>query len=521
MSLEELWSRKLTRRQAIQWGGAASASLAVLGLAGCGTASNTSTTKGGGTLAFAQPSGPNTFDPIGPGLSEPFEGYMRQMFDGLLDMDTDLKQKPRLATSWKALNDTTWELQLRQGVKFHNGETFDANAVKFTIDKILDPAEKSTMKAFYANVSGAEVVDSHTVRVHLSNPDPTMPLSFKHTYVLPPKYVQANPDTYMQKPVGTGPFKFVSYVPGDALTLAANENYYLGKPSLDKVVMRIIPDDSARLSALQAGEIQIAAFVPLDSVDSLGSNPNLKVEHADEPLSLLFEFDTVHPGPVTDLRVRQALNYGLDKNEIARTVLKGKLKPLSGQVIPDGEPGFNPNVKMFEYDATKAKQLLADAGFSSGLNLALNSRVGKYTADRDIALAAIGQWKKIGVNVQFNQIDFGSWPRLQLAQKLGPMFMIGWFSEGWAIHSTIYLTPKSTLGEYYNFGPYNQLVYQASQTLDQQKANQLYQQAMQYMHDQAMAVFLFQGATYYGLQKSVQNFQPRGDEFPYFYGTTV
>lgn len=474
-------------------------------------------TIAGGTLVFAQATGPSHLDPLGVAQNTPFMGYFYQMYDTLVFREASGTMSPRLASSWKTLNDTTWELKLRDGVKFHNGEPFDANAVKFSLEKVLNPETKSTLAARVPKLKGIEVVDPQTVRLLTNNPEPTMLMGLSLVPIVPPKYTTDSPDQAAKHPVGTGPFKFVSYSSGERMTMAANENYFLGRPQVDQLIFRVIPDDAARLAALRAGEVHVSMGLPMDAVEAVEKTPGLRVEQAFLQVSLIVEFDTLRSEPLKDRRVRQALNYAVDKEQINKTVLGGRFKPLSGQLLPDGLLGHNPNVKMFPYDVAKAKSLLAEAGYPNGLDLELNGRFGKYTADRETQLTVVDQLGKAGIRIKFNQIEPAVWSQLSAASKQGPMFYVGWYAFGDPAGQTVWFTPKATLGVYYDDPTFTRFHDEAASTLDENKRSELYQKAMQYMHDEAMALFLYQPPTFYPTTDKVMGLEPRDDELLFFH----
>jgi peptide/nickel transport system substrate-binding protein len=512
---------ELTRRRLLQLGLLAGGSFAGLSLLeACGATGTGTQPVTGGTLIFGQGTGPITLDPIGPGQSSPLLGYWRQLYDTLVFLENG-KVVPQLATSWKNPDDLTWEFKLRQGVTFHNGEQFTANSVKFTLDKILDPKQKSTQASRFTEVKGVEVVDAQTVRIYTKRPFPVLLLGLTQAFMLPPKYAGQTPEDFLKSPVGTGPFKFGDWQQGDHLTVLANTSYWGGRPKLDKLTFRVIPDDASRLAALKAGEIHIDMNLPLDAIDAVSSDPNLKVERAFIVNSLILEMDTLRGGPTANPKVRMAINYAIDKEGINKTLLRGKLRPLPGQLITEGVMGSNPDVKMVPYDPAKAKALLAEAGFPNGFDTQINGPIGKYTADRDIVIAVADQLNKVGIRAKANPMEYSLFIQKLTSNTLGPIFLVGWYSFGDPALAAVWLSSSSTLGRYYSDPDYDKLIAAGATELDPTKRRQLYNQAAQYMHDQAMAGWLFQAATYYGVSKKVSGFAAREDELSYIYPASI
>ena len=173
------------------------------------------------------------------------------------------------------------------------------------------------------------------------------------------------------------------------------------------------------------------------------------------------------------------------------------------------------------YDPVKAKQLLTDAGYPNGFDTQVNGPIGKYTSDRDIIIAVADQLTKVGIRAKANPMDFGLFIQKLLANQLGPMFLIGWFSFGDPALAEVWLSSQSTLGHYYADTTYDDLIARGAAELDPKTRQGIYFKAAQHMHDQAMAAWLFQAATYYGVSKKVTGFNTRNDELPYFYPAAV
>ena len=513
------WSRRDFIKAGIYTG---AAGLMVPDLLSCiGQPSTSAKPTKGGTLIFGEASGPLALDPLGTNSSGAAFGFYYQIWDALVRRDDNHNFVPGLATSWKTLDSNTWEFTLRTGVTFHNGEPFDANAVKFTADRILSGKYNSSQAATLAPVIGVDVVDAATVRFRTKNPLPTMLFVLFQVFIIAPKYTTDQPDKALTSPIGTGPFKFVGWTAGDRMTLKANDSYWGGRPNIDYLIMRIIPDASARLAALEAGDIHIDDNVPLDSVDAVAKLPNLRIAGANTDAALIIEFNTIEGGPLANPQVRQALNYAVDKETISKSLLVGKLRPLQGQLITAGALGFNPDVKEFPYDPTKAKQLLTQAGYANGFDMTLSGPAGHYPSDKEIMLAVAAQLAQVGVRANVVPLDTGVWLTTMGASKFHGAFLVSWANFGDAGYAALRLSDFSSLGVYYHDPTYDQLTTAGTQTLDPKQRQTTYNQLAQYMHDQALALFLFQGAVYFGISSKVTGFTARFDEMPFFYNTSL
>ena len=381
-----------------------------------------------GQVVIAQGGDPSTLDPHMHAENFTF-AVVHNVFDHLVRRfvkSGQLVHEPGLATSWTNVNPTTWEFKLRSGVKFHNGEDFNAEAVKFSIERVLNPDQKARWRWAFADIERVEVVDPLTVRIVTKVPFPTLITNLAFCMpIVPPKYVREKGDSQVAtNPVGTGPFKFVRWRKDDALVLEANESYWRGSPKIKTLIFRPIPDESTRVAALSTGEVDIARGVPPSLVKQIVDNPRTRVAKVPSALNIHVILDTLKEGPLRDKRVRQAINYGVDKEGIIKSILEGNGGAVGGPLTPVMF-GFAVDVKPYPYDPERAKRLLAEAGFPQGISLTLNSPNGRYLKDKEVNEAIAGQLSKIGVRTQVAVHEWGSyvskWP-----DNLVPMYMIGW-----------------------------------------------------------------------------------------------
>ena len=321
----------------------------------------------GPTLVIAQGADITTLDPTQATQIHNLNLFYN-IYDALVTWDSkDIgKVVPELAVSWRSVNPTTWQFKLRQGVKFHNGEPFNAEAAKFTIDRLITKGVHQVYGGF-ATIERAEVVDPYTINVVTSKPDPILVKRFAGYggQMLPPQYLkQVDWKDFALKPIGTGPYKFVEWVKDDRVVLEANDGYWRGAPKIKKVVWRPIPDNFARVAALTRGEAQLITKVLPDHVAQIDKTGCCRVEHTLTNLITVYLINA-QKGPLANTKVRQALNYAVDKNKIIKELYNGYAIPI-GSGIPNTDFGFNPAIKPYPYDPAMAKKLLAEAGFAGG-----------------------------------------------------------------------------------------------------------------------------------------------------------
>ncbi|HSL50311.1 MAG TPA: ABC transporter substrate-binding protein, partial [Candidatus Deferrimicrobiaceae bacterium] len=278
-----------------------------------------------GKVVIAQGVDPTTLDMMNQ-QEQPASNVGAQMFESLLERNQSLKLVPALAAEMpKLVAPTTWEFKLRRGVKFHNGEDFNADSVKYSIERLANPANKLRGSSSFAPIDRVEIVDPYTVRIHTKKPWPVFlsHIALRQAAMYPPKeYAGKDAAAISRSPIGTGPFKFVRWVKDDRIELTANEQYWRGAPRVKSLVFRPIPDDAVRVAALQNGEIDVAVNIPPHMATIIANHPKLFLSQAPSvrTIQLMYythQFDAQHKlvgpyaGPVADKRVRHALGLAV------------------------------------------------------------------------------------------------------------------------------------------------------------------------------------------------------------------
>ncbi|MBI2152322.1 MAG: ABC transporter substrate-binding protein [Candidatus Rokubacteria bacterium] len=478
-----------------------------------------------GKVIIAQGVDPSTLDPMNH-QETPASNLAGNIFDSLLERDQDLKLVPLLAESYRNIAPTTWEFKLRRGIKFHNGEPFDAESVKFSLERLVDPNLKMRGASPFAPLSRVEIVDPYTVRIHTKAPWPILDtmMSWQQAAMLPPKYYREKEMAYVARnPVGTGPFKFVRWVKDEQIELTANEQYWRGAPKVKTLIFRPIPDDAVRVAALQNGEIDIAVNIPPHLATIIANHPRLFLSTAPSvrTIQLMYythEFDRQHklvgpyPGPVAERRVRLAMNYAVDVDEIIKNVLDGKGVRVA-TMLTSKHFGFDPALKPIKHDAAKARQLLAEAGFPNGVDMVLNSPQGRYVRDKEVAEALAGQLTKAGIRTQLKTHEWGSYLNgMVYIHKAGPVWLIGWGTTSYDAE-TVYV-PLFRSGKILSnfFNPdFDRMVDEAQTIMDPKKRLEQYHRLNRLWIEDAAAMPLYQQLDLYGVAKRMA-WKARGDE---------
>jgi peptide/nickel transport system substrate-binding protein len=448
----------------------------------------------------------------------PDTNVQAQIFDTLARRSADgSKLIPQLATSWKQIEPTVWEFKLRRGVVFSNGDPFTSADVKFTVEKILDPAFKSQQLPRVDTVARVEAPDPYTVRFVTKRPTPLAPSITRPIFIADGKYWRERGDAYMvEHPIGTGPYVLHSWRRDEAIELDANPKYWGGASPVERVIFKPIPEAGTRVSALRTGATDLITNVPFQYATLLAGGTNTRMASARSVRVLYVAFNTLQPGPQQNVLVRQALNYAIDVPAIVKAVLGGRAYEL-GEPVPANFFGYDAQLAPYTHDLAKAKALLAKAGYpdGKGLSLTLYAPQGRYNGDKEVALAIGGQLQAVGVHVDVRTQEWGSYYAQTLKRALSPMYMLGWGNITYDADNTLssQLVSDAVSSTYAN-PAVDKLVDAARYELDAAKRKALYAKALRIIHDDAPWLFLFQYEDLYATSKRLQ-WQPRPDEAIY------
>jgi peptide/nickel transport system substrate-binding protein len=451
---------------------------------------------------------------------------LEHIYDRLLDRDAKtFKPKPMLAESWKIVNDTTWEFKLRKGVKFHNGEPFTAQSVKATIDYALDPATKShfTGAAYWGLVKEVQIVDDFTVRLVTKQPWPNLVDSAASTnsLIMPAKALkELGPQKLAEKPIGTGPFRFVEWKRDERLVLDRNPDYWQGPADVSRVTFRFIPEFSARMAALLSGEIDIMKDVPPHAVEAIEKSGRATLRSTVSSRINYLALVNLKPGPMQDLRVRRAMNHAVDVDELIKQVLKGRASRMCGPLAP-ANVDYAP-VECYKYDPARAQALFKEAGVDpTKLQLTLDTPSGRYPLDKDVSLAIAAQLQRLGIKVNVVVNEWGTHLDKIKNRNTGDTFFLGW---GPALYGQGTIQPlflaDQTYSSYGNNKTIDEKIARAQTLLEPKARAEAYAELQRLIHDEAPWVFLWQQHDLYGVTSQVE-WTPRADEKVWMYDAKV
>ncbi|SES68213.1 glutathione ABC transporter substrate-binding protein [Anaerobranca gottschalkii] len=458
------------------------------------------------TLIVAQGADARSLDPHATN-DQPSSRVMKQIYNTLVVMDENMNIVPGLATDWQQIDELTWEFTLRQGVKFHNGEELKASDVKFTLDRMVASGQVAHIVSFIESV---EAPEDYKVIINLKEPFAPILAHLAHTAasILNEKAVTEAGDDYGTKPVGTGPFKFVSWQSGDRITLEAFEDHFAGAPKVKRVVFRNITEGTNRTIALETGEVDIAYDIePIDKRKVI-DHPDLNL--IEEPsLSMAYIGFNMNREPFNIKEVRQAINYAINRQDIIDAVLYGAgqigTSPIAPQVF-----GFNPNIKESEYNVEKAKELLKQAGFENGFKTTI------WTNDNpvriQIATIVQSQLRDVGIDVTIETLEWGAYLD-RTARGEHDMFILGWVTvtgdADYGLYALYHSTQKGGAGNrtFFENSRVDEILDQARVSIDFEERERLYHEAQEIIVEEAPAAILYYSTQNVGLNKQVQGFK--------------
>lgn len=323
-------------------------------------------------------------------------------------LDQEGKIRPMLAESWTVSADgLQYTLRLRKGVTFHDGTPFDAKAVKWNLDRLKDPGVKVPIRAPFP-IKEVDAVDASTVRVTLTRPSAPFAsaLSWTTAGIVSPAAADKHGNEYKNivHPVGTGPYVFKERKKGESITVTLYDKYWGKKPTYDTVLFRIVPEAATRESLILAGQVDLIILPPVADLPALQRNPAVKVLLAPSDRTIFMAFNTTK-APFNDARVRQALNYAVDKQAIINSVLFGAADLMDAPTAPSLFGYCKQGA--YEFNPAKAKQLLAAAGVKPGTKVSFIHPTGRYTQDKEVAQAVAGYLREVGLEPVLQTMD---WP---------------------------------------------------------------------------------------------------------------
>jgi peptide/nickel transport system substrate-binding protein len=479
-----------------------------------------------------------SMDPHYHNLS-PNNSMMLHIFEPLIKRDANQKLVPGLATSWKALDDLTWEFKLRKNVRFHDGSPFTADDVVFTLKRVPNvPNSPSSFATFTKPIVDVKVVDPHTIIFKTAHPHVLLPSDLASVMIVSKLHGEkATTEDYNsgKAAIGTGPYKLVEYVPNQRVVLKANYGYWGGEEPWDKVTFKILTNAAARVAALLSGDVQMIETVPTADIAKLSADKkyslvdkvsnrviyvHLNQRSAESaPLVTAKDGKPLGRNPFKDARVRKALSIAINRQAIADRIMEKRAVP-AGQLLPDFFFGTSKKLKPPKYDPEGAKKLLAEAGYPNGFALTINGTNNRYINDDKIAQAIAQFYSRIGIDAKVETMPASVYFSRATKGDFGYM-LLGWGTESGEQGSSL----RSLLATYdrakgmgvtnrarYSNPELDALIAQAMSTIDDKKREALIQKAAEIaMNDTALIPIHYEVSTW-ATTKNLR-YTPRTDQY--------
>jgi len=426
------------------------------------------------------------------------------IYEQLVDFTEKFEPVPSLATAWKQVDPVTWRFTLRKGVTFHNGEAFNARAVKFSFDRLVDPNQKAPMGTRLMALKEVKVVDDFTVDIVTKEPyAPLLYMISLYMSILPPDTVKQMGDAqFARSGIGTGPYRVVKWVKDQELVLEANPKYWRGAPRIGRVVFRPIPEDSARIAALQTGESDIIASVPPERWKDLQQEKATRLS-ARTGTMLYMGLNTFQP-PFNDVRVRRALNHAIDVDTIISKILLGTADRMNGPFFKSAL-GYDKSIPPFRYDPALAKKLLAEAGYPNGFETVLSALPAQEGASKmlEVAETVAYQLGQVGVKVKIDTLE----PATTFARYRAGEFKMYFFTWPESPEPDRYLYTlfhSQARGYYYKNAEADKLLDQGRRTFNLDERRKVYGSLHRLLVQDAPWVYLYTQMTGFGVRSDVK-----------------
>jgi dipeptide transport system substrate-binding protein len=381
----------------------------------------------GDTVTLGWPNDVVSWDP-NQRFQPDVQPIFKMVFDQPVNQDPKLAFIPNLATKWELAPDAlSMTVDLRDDVTFQNGDKMTAEDFRYTFFERIKAGHKVDTANSWRRVIDIEVASPTRAIMKFKEPAPTAPvwLAFLGSFVVPKKYMEAvGVEGFIQKPIGTGPYKLVEYQLNSRIVLERNDAFWGPKPKIRRVIFEIIKDPSARAAAVQSGQVDLTLNVPVREVDRLGKEPGFAAEL--NPITRVVLLQCRNDLGFSDDNVRLAAHHAIDKQALSKAFYGGAAVPLSMPATP-GTPGYVPDFK-FSYDPALATQLLAKSGFGPNkpAQIKFATTNGNFPSDYDIARAIQQMWKKVGIDAELETIEYAKYFELNRGGKLPEATLYSW-----------------------------------------------------------------------------------------------
>jgi peptide/nickel transport system substrate-binding protein len=468
----------------------------------------------------------------------PNNALTMHIFDRLVERDGQSRPYPSLATSWTPITDTEWEFKLREGVAWHDGRPFTADDVAFTFSRVPNvPNSPGGFGGFLRAISRTEVKDLHTLRIHTSRPHPLLPLDLASVSIISRHAGEgmATEDYNTGRAaIGTGPYRLVSYRPGDRVELQRNDSYWGEREPWARVDYRMILNDAARTAALLAGDVDLIEQIPTSDLARLRREPRVLVTEVPSLRTVYMAPDYSRDGgtplvtdnagtplpvnPFKDARVRRALSMAINRDALVERVMEGAAV-ATAQWLPIGAFGYNADLRPQGFDPEGAKRLLAEAGYPEGFRLTVHTPNDRWPNDARLTQAVAQMWTRIGVRVQVEALPWTGFvprrARVEYAMQLGAWGSAtgeasNFLANTLATYDRQRLTGANNNARYSN-AEFDEMIARASATMDDTAREAMWWRITARYAEEMPLIQLVQLTNTWALRRGLRH-EPRMDE---------
>lgn len=424
--------------------------------------------------------------------------------ENLVRLGADGQYQPLLATAWRVVDATTWEFSIRQGVRFHDGEPLTAETVKFSIDRCLKPGAKCPRRGQLSEIKDTVVVNSLTIRMVTQRPFAALPTALTYLPIVPMKAIQADPELYSKRDVGTGPMRFVEWVKGQRLVMERFDGYWGKKSAFKRIVYRPIPEGVTRVAALRSREVAMISNLDPEMANVIDRTPGLRVDRRGmRMIFIALDATGANNKALADKRVRQAMNYAVNKEVLIKGILGGYAFPNVGGMFPIN-PGFDRTVKPYPYDPEQAKRLLAAAGYQNGFDVTFTFAPGLEGSLKtaEVVQSIASDLGKVGIRVQISQVEPAAHWERYYAKRL-QMFVGTWGSSPEAGLQFRTLLHSKARGLYYVNPETDKLIDAYFSAMDERTRAEAGSNLQRFVNEEAPFIFLYHQYQLFGLQTNL------------------
>lgn len=435
-----------------------------------------------------------------------------QIYSSLTTINEDGDLVGDLATKWEAVSPSEFRFTIREGAKFKNGKALDAGVVAWNIERMKNPETKATANTDFELIESATAPNPTTLVIKTTKPWVELPRRLSWMFLLEPEWTKThNPKTEANP---SGAYDLVSYNPAAAVVLKRNPDYYGKKPEMENVTYKVIPNTATRIAGLRSGELDGSFRIDAVDLAQLESLPDYRVGAQAGRMTHVLRFHMAHKA-VSDVRVRQAINYAINKDGITRSIYRGLVKPATTQVLSPFNDGFNKDFQAVPYDKAKAQQLLKDAGYGNGLDLTIGvTAEAGYIQAVQATQAIAAQLKEVGINLTIKTVPGNSWVTFLRDKENAPdLVYLGYVSQ--SNSSNELLTHFTTQGPY-SWGPvpkaFDDAVAAAKSASTAEEQVAAIRKASQVMLDEMQVVYLWPQPQTFAIKKDI-SWKVRSDDW--------